>query len=134
MNVVIDTSIWSEYFRRKESNSSKKIKILKELILQGRAVLPGIVKQELLSGIKEVKQFKKLDLALSGFTPLLATNNDHIQAAKYFNTCRLKGIQGSFSDFLICSQSTCNRMSILTNDKDFNRYSKYLPIKLWNEK
>jgi hypothetical protein len=41
-----------------------------------------------------------------------------------------KGVQGSNTDFLICSVAVRNKFSIFTTDKDFELLSKHLPILL----
>ncbi len=130
MKVLVDTSVWSLYFRRHKTAVSDTIRQLRELITEGRVILPGIVKQELLSGIRDPARFSKLNELLSGYEVLLATDLDHILAAEYFNHCRAHGIQGSFYDFLICAQATNHRMAILTTDQDFSHYAKYIPVKL----
>ena len=131
MEVLVDTSVWSEYFRREQSAKSDNVELLKTLINGGRAVIAGVVKQELLSGIKEKSRFDKLKALLSPYPVLLANDNDHISAARFFNECKNNGIQGSFTDFLICAQSCNNRLSILSSDLDFEHFEKILPIKLW---
>ena len=133
MKVIIDTSVWSEYLRRKKKGKSEKVEVLKTLIREGRAVIPGIVKQELLCGVREAERFEKLKGLLSGFQALLATEEDHIRAASLFNSCRSAGIQGSLVDFLICAQAQRNAMAILTSDKDFTEYSKIISIEFWKE-
>ena len=50
------------------------------------------------------------------------------RAAKYFNRCRSKGIQGSNTDFLICAMANRNKFSIFTTDKDFELFSKHIEI------
>ncbi len=133
MNVIIDTSVWSEFFRRKKAVKSESVEVLKMLIRDGRAVMPGIVKQELLSGIREEDRFEKLRRLLSGFKCLLATEEDHIHAASLFNSCKKAGVQGSFGDFLICAQAQRNAMSILTSDNDFVEFSKIIAVNIWKE-
>ena len=130
MNTIADTSIWSLFFRRKRRQRSPEVTIFRELIQTGQISLPGIIKQELLSGIREETQYQKLKDLLSSFPALLATEEDHILASLYFNQCRRKGIQGSFVDFLICAQSTNNQMMILTTGKDFDSYAKVLDLHL----
>jgi len=90
----------------------------------------GIVRQELLSGIKTDSQYETIRKLISSFPDLLASSKDHSQAAKFYNLCRNKGIQGSPVDFLICAQAYNNKLAILTEDKDFKNYAKYLPIRL----
>jgi predicted nucleic acid-binding protein len=130
MNVVVDTSVWSEFLRTKKVDDQKHVETLKTLIRDSRAVLLGVVKQALLSGIKESAKFDVLQKVLEGFNPLLATDEDHILAAKFFNVCRSNGIQGSFSDFLICAQAFNNNMSILASDGDFVHFAKFIPLSI----
>ena len=42
-----------------------------------------------------------------------------------------KAIQGSNTDFLICSISYLEKLKIFTTDLDFKNYKKYLPIDLF---
>ena len=133
MRVIVDTSVWSLYFRRNKCAECSEINVFHNLISEGRIVLLGVVKQELLSGIKDDIRFEKLLEALSGFEPLLANDNDHMLAARFFNRCRAKGILGSFFDYLICAQAVNSKMSILTTDQDFQHYSDCLGLPIWNE-
>lgn len=134
MKVIVDTSVWSLYFRREKVPECTEIDAFHDLISERRVVLLGVVKQELLSGIKENVRFEKLLGALSGFEPLPANDNDHILAARFFNQCRTKGIQGSFIDYLICAQAVNGKMSILTTDQDFQNYSDCLSLQIWNNR
>ena len=51
-------------------------------------------------------------------------------AAKFYNLCRGKGIQGSNTDFLICAVAVRHDLSVFTTDGDFPRFAKCLPIVL----
>ena len=133
MKVIVDTSVWSEFLRRKQEGKTANVEVLKALIKEGRAVMPGIVKQELLSGIRARDRFEKLRKLLSGFQSLLATEEDHIRAASLFNTCKRAGVQGSFIDFLICAQAQRNAMAILTSDKDFSGFTEIISINICHE-
>jgi hypothetical protein len=53
-----------------------------------------------------------------------------VRAAEFSNTCRKKGVQGSTIDFLICAVASLENIAILTTDKDFSNFRKYLPIRL----
>lgn len=129
MKILVDTCVWSHALRHKEPNKEIIAK-LTDIINDGRAVLIGPIKQEILSGIQHKKQFIKLKDILSSFEEI-NLNSSHFEiAAEFSNVCRTKGIQGSTTDFLICAVSHCEEMCIFTIDKDFENYSKYLPIKL----
>lgn len=130
MKVIVDSSIWSLVLRRrKRQQTTTSDKILK-LIDEGRIVVIGPIRQEILSGIKDKKQFKLLKEYLKAFPDFLLNTKDYELAAEFFNLCKGKGVQGSNTDFLICSVSVNNNFSIYTTDKDFTLFRKYLPIKL----
>lgn len=42
---------------------------------------------------------------------------------------RSHGIQGSYTDFLICAVAEKHQMSIFTLDQDFENFSKHTPIR-----
>jgi len=130
MRILVDTCVWSEALRRKISTESDVSRELQRLIFEHRVEIIGPIRQELLSGLREVTQFDRLEQHLEAFPDIVLEAVDHITAAKFFNICRVKGIQGSNTDFLICAVSARLEMAIYTTDKDFQQYSKYLPIVL----
>ena len=130
MKVIVDTSVWSLFLRRQDHPDSASLEILRQAIREKNVQMLGIIRQELLSGIRNNSQFRKLSEILDSFPDLLAETSDHTEAARFFNLCRKKGIQGSPVDFLICAQAHRNKMSILTTDGDFENYAAHLPIKL----
>lgn len=132
MNVLVDTSIWSLALRREAPKSDAATEALSELIRELRVRIIGPIRQELLSGIRSEKQFKELRLHLSAFPDLPIETNDYEKAAEFFNICREKGIQGSNTDFLICSVAHRCDLEIFTSDKDFIAFRKHLPIKLYS--
>jgi predicted nucleic acid-binding protein len=129
MKVLVDTCIWSQALRRKspEDDLSKK---LQELIQNGRVAIIGPIRQELLSGIAQLKQFNELKETLSSFEDLPLNAEHYEEAAGFCNTCRRKGVSGSSTDFLICAVAVMENLTIFTVDKDFEIYKKYLPLKL----
>ncbi len=131
MKVIVDTCIWSLALRRNTPKSSQLIDELKELISEVRVQLIGPIRQELLSGTKLKQQFRNLRDHLSAFPDLQLEAEDFELAAEYYNLARVKGIQGSNTDFLICSLAHRYKMPIFTTDKDFELYKAVLPIKLY---
>jgi hypothetical protein len=131
VKIIVDTCIWSLALRRNQSESSNLVDELSELISEVRVQLIGPIRQELLSGIKSKTQFNKLKKHLSAFPDLPLLSNDFELAAEFFNLARSRGIQGSNTDFIICSLAYRHKMSIFTTDKDFESYLSVLPIKLY---
>lgn len=129
MKVLVDTCVWSAALRQKspDADLSKK---LQELIRNSRVAIIGPIRQELLSGISHPKRFDELKETLSAFEDVSLTTEHYEKAAEFCNICRRKGIQGSTIDFLICAVAVMENLVIFTTDKDFENYSKHLPLKL----
>jgi predicted nucleic acid-binding protein len=128
MKVIVDTSVWSLALRRQPKTNDSTINKLRDLIADGRVILLGAVRQEVLSGIKHQEQFEKLRDYLRAFPNLSLDVEDYELAADYFNICRCHGVQGANTDFLICATANRRNYEIFTTDKDFISFSNYLPI------
>jgi hypothetical protein len=101
------------------------------VIRDGRAQLVGVVRQELLSGIREPERFRKLREYLRAFDDPAVDTEDYEEAAQMHNRCRARGIAGSAIDFLICSVAFRRQWQIFTTDEDFERYGRILGLKLY---
>lgn len=134
MNVLIDTSVWSLALRRKNESLSTNERFLvaelSELIQEGRARMIGLVRQELLSGIKATEQYEKLRLHLRSFPDEVVDTSDHEEAAKAGNRCRAKGVVVSIVDILLCAVANKRLWTIFTTDPDFSNYAKVLPLRI----
>jgi predicted nucleic acid-binding protein len=124
-DVLVDTSIWSLALRRKTGGQADIIQELEQLIRETRVRIIGPIRQEILSGIKDQKQFDLLKNRLRAFPDIHLQEEIFERAAEIFNACRKAGIQGSNTDFLICSAAEQHDVAIFTTDQDFRRYQKY---------
>ena len=134
MKVIVDTSVWSLALRHGEQGSSAPTQELRHLIHDHRVQMIGPIRQEILSGIHSESQFKKLRKHLESFPDLPILTEDYVNAAKFFNRCRARGIQGSNIDFLICAVAYRNKFLIYSTDKDFELFSKHIQIMLHKAK
>ena len=136
MMVLVDTPVWSLALRRKTVNlSAQEMKItllLQELVRDSRAELLGSVRQELLSGIRDEAQFRRIRDHLRGFADVSLQIEDFEEAAAINNRCRGSGVAGSAVDMLICSISLRHGWQIFTTDRDFFHYAKVVPIQLFS--
>jgi predicted nucleic acid-binding protein len=130
MSVLVDTSVWSLALRRDVPQDKPEVRELRALLLEGRVVMMGPIRQELLSGIRGKAQFKKFRDRLHAFSDLPLSSLDYEDAAVCFNQCRAAGVQGGNTDFLICAVSLRRKTPVFTTDQDFNHYAKILPLKL----
>jgi predicted nucleic acid-binding protein len=130
MNVLVDTPVWSLAFRRDAPRGTVTEGELRELIGEGRVLMLGAIRQELLSGIRTAEQFKKLRERLRAFSDMPLSEADYEEAASCFNRCRSRGVQGSNTDFLMCAVALRRSAAILTTDGDFLRFARVLQVKL----
>ena len=130
MNVIVDTCIWSLALRRDAQSQAATVKELGTLIDDHRVRMIGPIRQEILSGIRDPSQFKRLQERLASFSDLPILTEDYVTAASLFNLCRAKGIQGSNTDFLICAVAARNKCAVFTTDRDFERFAEHLPLVL----
>ena len=132
MNVLVDTSVWSLALRRKNESLSAKEKLLvielAELIREGRTRIIGLIRQELLSGIRAAEQYEKLKLYLRAFPDEVVDTMDYEDAAKASNRCRAKGVVVSIVDVLLCAVGMKREWAIFTTDPDFSHYARALPV------
>jgi len=128
MRVLVDTSVWSLALRRSGHVQNPDAEELKRLIASHLTEIIGPIRQELLSGIRDQAQFDLLESRLASFPDIPLHAEDYVTAAKMFNLCRAKGIQGSNTDFLICAVAVRHDFAIFTTDDDFRLFAKCLPI------
>ena len=122
MKVLVDTCVWSLSLRRRKGTaelSGKELQLvtaLSEGIRDGRVVMVGAVRQELLSGIRDEIQFEKLRSILEAFPDEPMTTAIHVEAARLDNLCGAKGVQCGEVDMLLCAAALHYGWTILTSD------------------
>jgi predicted nucleic acid-binding protein len=137
MIIIPDTPIWSKALRwraKGAEHQDENEKIRQELsrMIKGNiASIIGPVRQEVLSGISNKKQFAVIKNRLCIIKNTRVINADYITAAEFSNECRRHGIQGSTTDFLICAVAFRNKWQIWTEDGDFTLYKQYIPVSLY---
>ena len=135
MKVLVDTCIWSLALRRKPNDlsiqESSKVAELRDLIGDSKAAIIGVIRQELLSGIKSPAQFESIRSQMRAFPDEVLATEDYESAAAFASRCTAKGIAAPVVDLLLCALSIRDSMPILTIDPDFKRYATVLPIQLY---
>jgi predicted nucleic acid-binding protein len=134
MNVLVDTPVWSLALRRKPHDRNRQewalVQRLADLVGKGDAQMIGVVRQELLSGIREERQFLRLRNALRLYDDTALETADHEEAARMSNACRRCGMAGSSIDFLLCAVAARRHWMIFTTDSDFKRYAQVVDVQL----
>jgi predicted nucleic acid-binding protein len=134
--ILVDTPIWSFSLRRRAvdlSLSERRItRALYDLVLQDRVQLLGSTRQELLSGIREDSQFRRIRNYLREFPDVPLRQIDYEGAARIANDCRRAGIIGSPVDMLMCAVSVRHGWPIFSTDRDFAHYSRVVSLSLFS--
>jgi hypothetical protein len=126
VKVIADTCAWSLLLRRKsetglnDDEQAMRIAITKA-IQDGQVAIIGPIRQEVLSGIKDLTQFEKLKVALRSFPDEQLNTIQFEEAARLFNICRSCGVECGSTDILICAVAAEKHWSILTNDGGLKR-------------
>lgn len=108
------------------------VRLLKKLTLEKHPVaLLGVVLQEILSGVRDPAQGERIKELLEGYPLVLATKEQHIEAANISNVCRKAGISAATVDCLIAAQCIMINGVLLTLDEDFKRISKCCGLRLY---
>jgi predicted nucleic acid-binding protein len=132
--VLVDTPVWSLALRRRSvdlsASEQRTTQTLYQLIQQHRVSLLGSIRQEVLSGIREESQFRRIRDYLSDFPNIGLESADYEEAARVSNDCRREGITGSPVDMLICALSLQRNWEIFTSDRDFIHYKRVVKIRL----
>ena len=132
--VLIDTPVWSLSLRRRaadlSSDERRLTQKLYELVKSGQVRILGSTRQEVLSGIREAAQFRRIREHLGDFPNVPLDERDYEEAARISNMCRSAGIAGSPVDMLMCSVSMRHDWPIFTTDHDFLQYKRVARIRL----
>jgi predicted nucleic acid-binding protein len=126
VKLLVDTSAWSFALRRKNTTSlspdeEKRKAELVQAIQDGRVAMLGLLRQELLSGIKEKTQFDKVKAALHPYLDEPINTADHEHAARVYNECRNQGVDAGTVDILICAVAVRRGWEVLSGDVGLNR-------------
>ncbi len=124
MKALVDTSVWSPALRRKPKSNGEELAVheLRELAREGRVVMIGPIRQELLSGWSNRAKCEELREKLRAFEDWELTREYYETAAEISNGCRRHGVQGSAVDFPICAVGRHADVPIFALDMDFERY------------
>jgi len=132
--ILLDTGVVSAILRRRRRGERERrvLDAVVSLLESPDAIaLPGIVFQEVLSGIAAEAQFRKVLKGIRDSFPVLpATDDDHLRAAQIANAAASRGIAASTPDTLIASQAIGLESELLTVDPDFKALARVADLKL----
>ena len=116
--VLVDTSIWIEFFNR---DSSQPGDLLQQLLLEGRATTAGIILTELLQGARIQKEFDAILSIVSAVPVLEPTLETWVQAGRISFGLRRKGITIPTTDVVIGTLALQNDCQVFSLDPHFDK-------------
>ena len=126
MHVLVDTSIWIDYFKS-GLNSGK----LDEILDDNRLFTNDVVLAELIPFLRIRKQHKIIDLLRN--IPLLPLKIDWDEIIQWQVACLTEGINGiGIPDLIIAQNGNQNRNSIYSLDKHFKLLNQVIDIRLFS--
>lgn len=127
--VLVDTSVWIDYFRGIEARHTR---ILDEYLEEERIATGDLIISELMQGVKTRSQINAAHQIISRLEYFdLVGKEIAIKAAENYRVLREKGITiRKTIDNIIGTFCIENRIKLLHNDHDFDPMEKYLGLKV----
>ena len=125
-NVLVDTSVWVNFFRGVESPA---VVSLDRLLEEKQVVLCGVVELELIQGAKSGEKAMLQDL-LSALPYVETERVDFQTTGELLNGLRARGLQVPATDGLIASLCSRHGLSLLTLDKHFDHFHNVKKVKV----
>ena len=114
--VLVDSSVWIEFFRGAEAAVSAMAAITKTR----RVVICGQIKQEVLQGSRDSKAFEKLEKQMLIWDYESEVPEDFTEAARIFSQLRWRGVTLPPSDCLIAALAIRLHLPLHTQAPDFD--------------
>ena len=127
-DILVDTSVWLEFFRVKDSPYGEA---LDRLLEEERVCTTNLIKAEIIPGARKPKQFQELK---EYFDALPLANEpaslwEEIMQVQF--RLKRKGIHGiSIPDLIIAVVAKVNGKVIFTRDSDFRHIQRALQVEL----
>ena len=120
--------------RRRPGAEERRLQIVFDELMASDVPLgmPGMVLQEVLSGIRSHRQFSDLTAKLlAAFTVVPEGVPEHVEAARVRNTCLGKGLNVSGVDCLIAACAITGNHELFAVDEDFEAIAMHAPLRLF---
>lgn len=127
MSVLIDSSVWIDYFRGMGKPDVIDLLIEENLIVTNELILTELIpalhvrkQNRLIALLREVKRY-----------PVQIDWDDITQMQV---TCISNGLNGiGIPDLIITQNAIQNDLHLLTSDRHFDSVSKYMPLSIYTE-
>ena len=131
MKILVDTSVWIDFFNG--VSSPARMTLRKLLEMEEEVCISSYILTETLQGFKDNREFesaKRNLLHLPIF--ILAEVESYVKAAQLYRTCRKQGLTiRKTADCLIAQTAIEHDVPLLHNDKDFDRIASVTRLQIF---
>jgi len=128
--IIVDTSIWIEYFR----NNEKYAPLIDDNLNLENIVITRLIISELLHGVKSSKEYDMLSSSIVAVPYIESICEDWINTGKILYDLKKKGISIPLTDVLIASIALRSNASVFTLDKNFKDLSLITNLNIYEDK
>ncbi len=128
--ILVDTSAWIDFLQDPDSLYALKL----EGLIQddNKAVICGIILQEILQGIKDDDGYSTTKERLSRL-PFINTDKEiYMYASSLYRTLRQKGFTIPSGDVTIAAIAILKRIPLFTKDEHFKDIARYSSLNLFS--
>ena len=126
--VLIDTSVWIEFFRKSGSEVSSR---LRDVLVEERAAVAGIISLELQRGADGETELKFLDRFLTAIHYIPTKEELYKNAGFMGYNLSKKGIHIGTVDLLIAQTAIENDIPLYALDRHFKEIARHFPLLLF---
>jgi tRNA(fMet)-specific endonuclease VapC len=125
--ILVDTSVWIDFFRKEQSAVSQKIRAYLELNLVCYA---GPVAIELYQGAKTRKEFEVIDHLLEAIDYIEITRTHYHRAGRISHDAARSGQVFSIVDLILAVVAHDEQLRLFSLDSHFKEISRFCPLLL----
>lgn len=126
--ILVDSSVWVDFFR---SADTPQVALLDSLLGQTPIAIGDLIAVEVLQGVRDDEQFKRVRKVFSAFAQLdIGGYGLAMKASENFRILRGRGITiRKTIDTLIATRCIEDGLTLLHSDRDFLPFAKYLGLR-----
>jgi tRNA(fMet)-specific endonuclease VapC len=123
--ILIDTSVWIEYFRNQPGGLSETVD---DILKRSKVCVPRIILAELIQGAKSYKEIAVIGQFMEAFTIIDQRDTTWLNAGRLSYELKKKGKNVHLADCYIAVLARENGCAILTLDRHFKDIQQHAGI------
>ncbi|MBI4398497.1 MAG: PIN domain nuclease [Candidatus Omnitrophica bacterium] len=126
--ILVDSSVWIDYFGLRHSKIEGKLEPL--LLPYNQTAITGIILQEVLQGIRNERSYELTEELMSKLPCFMPDLETHRLAAQLYRKLASAGKKSTSIDCLIAALALQKNMALFTLDTGFHDIASHSPLDL----